>query len=65
MRQNNMQTTRTSGVRRFAACVLLSVGAIDAVFSLRTGSVAHWFDYGLIIAGAALFISALVKTKKT
>lgn len=64
MAQDNSQTTLTGGLRRFAGSVLISIGALDTVFALRSGNGADWLDYGLVAAGAVLFISAVIDTNR-
>lgn len=48
-------------MRRFAGCVLISVGVIDAVFSLKSGAGSFWLDYALIGLGLASLVSAAVR----
>lgn len=64
MSDDNRQPIQTGGILRFAACVLLSVGGLDAVFALRAGSGADWLDYTIIAAGVGLFIAAVVYTNR-
>lgn len=64
MQQDNTQTKQTGGARRFAGSVLLSIGALDTVFALRSGNGADWLDYGLIAAGVGLLVSAVMHANK-
>ncbi|MBI5885995.1 MAG: hypothetical protein HZB85_05370 [Deltaproteobacteria bacterium] len=62
MRKDCNRTGRPGcGARRFAGCVLLSVGVIDAVFSLKAGAGSLWLDYALIGLGLAGLVSAAVR----
>lgn len=64
MPQDTPQSSQTGGARRFAGSVLLSIGALDTVFSIRSGNGADWLDYALIAAGAGLLISAVIQPNK-